>query len=479
MSDIDFDELDKAVASVLEGEEPASQKSESPSPTIPPVENTSLSTSESNAPSPPISHHGVNTRMTPGRSTIHDAQLTHQATEVTPAERPQPSAQPPVSPSLAARRSGRFMDIVHPSADMQRRGEARAALRRKRETVVQPVATPTLEQPPAPASDPTPQPIVDESAPLPLPTPQAAGASDDTAQEFQSHNHELEKAIDELFVSEGHAPVGSSVAPEVPSEKVAESTSEVGVTETTAVSSQENHLPEPTRLSDVVGIETSNQSEDTPTDQTAESTSLIQDSATESAEQNSEESKEKADISQLATEFESTPRVIDTPQTTPFLKDTKVEKRPLGGTPSSIQEDTTPAKPTESPYEPNKKEESSTEDLPEELHNDLVAIESGNAAKSSDEAPAIEKKPTPVSSAASATTPVVTSIPRQYKETTQQLDEEESSVFDTNTYHQPLEAAPKKKANKAWIAFFVVVLLIVLGVAAAFAWLSGLLVVPF
>lgn len=91
-----------------------------------------------------------------------------------------------------------------------------------------------------------------------------------------------------------------------------------------------------------------------------------------------------------------------------------------------------------------------TEVIPEELQGDIVAIES--------------REVTPTTGAAAA---VAGSIPQQYVEKPAAQTEEETPVFDTTDYHQPLRHAAKKKSS--WGTVLAILGLIILGAGAGAA----------
>lgn len=194
-----------------------------------------------------------------------------------------------------------------------------------------------------------------------------------------------------------------------------------------------------------------------------------------------------------------------TPLTTPFLTDTKVEKRPLGG--AVIETDT--AEPTET--EPAKEQKNGDEaaqlpadpteiaplQLPEELSGDLVALEAdaNTAAVTPDVQPdaspvaeAIEPSQKPhepvvdavddsaISSQTSKAVPDPEekllpsgpiSIPQQYREEPSTGDKQNGSIYDTDTYHQPLSHPAKKKSGWMWVIWIVVILIVGAGCGVA------------
>lgn len=209
------------------------------------------------------------------------------------------------------------------------------------------------------------------------------------------------------------------------------------------------------------------------------------------------ESEEVADdpsvtIPDIAPESEGapveTPAPLDTPQSSPFLPDAKVEKRPLGG------DDIPPAEVSipEEPVEPQSAQEESSDmpgeseeapdatsdvgspepaPMPDELHEDVVAVESQEMMP--DDTPTPEsavESPSAPEAEVDTSAPVSGSITQQYAEQPSSGDQTNGAIYDTSTYHQPLEAAsPKKKsAVLTWILWTLV--LLILGATAGAAW---------
>jgi len=170
------------------------------------------------------------------------------------------------------------------------------------------------------------------------------------------------------------------------------------------------------------------------------------------------------------------------PLESPFLSDTKVEKRPLGAfsTETPAAEPTKPAEPVK-PAEPAvtpeatatppitdsqtvSNSESSDQHpvdtdtpLPAELHDDLLMIEadedtSNQTKKDEFVPPAAPSSEAPIGP---------TSITQQYKEQPSTGDQPTGAIFDTEAYHAPL-AHPKKKKS-GWLMVLWIVLLLVLG----------------
>ena len=120
--------------------------------------------------------------------------------------------------------------------------------------------------------------------------------------------------------------------------------------------------------------------------------------------------------------------------------------------------------------------------LPAELQQDLVAIESDtthaglpktDATHPADSVP--EKKPMPSSYSVKeekteSTGP--TSIPQQYREEPSTGDQANGAIYDTDTYHQPVEHPDKKGSGWMWVIWILVILLIGAGGGAALYFLG-------
>lgn len=163
----------------------------------------------------------------------------------------------------------------------------------------------------------------------------------------------------------------------------------------------------------------------------------------------------------------------DTPLTTPFIVDAKVEKRPLGANSTEhVVADSAAFELSgnndDAVSSASELDEDRTPDieLPKELDADIASIESTNVVPA-----------TPVSPAAGRATPTVPvetivpgggSIPQQYTEQKSTGDQTNGSIYDTANYHQPIDAvAPKKKSSSLKWVIWVLVLLIIGAIAGA------------
>ena len=163
------------------------------------------------------------------------------------------------------------------------------------------------------------------------------------------------------------------------------------------------------------------------------------------------------------------------------MADAKVEKRPLGGAlgdeptvQPALEVSDLPA------IAPGPEPENAP--VPEELQNDLTAIETGSVSvvehhegDSTDLAIDLTSK-TEASLETSAPIAGPTSIARQYKEQprTASEDDESGAIFDPQTYQQPIEHPAKKSSGWGWV--IAIIIIVLLAVAAAVgAWFAGLL----
>ena len=261
MKDIDFDELDRAVSSVLGGGVPKQDE-----------DSSSTSTAVADA-----DQDGLVDASEPSASSETTSSPQTTAGEVT-TDSPDGSRPSQAATPLAIKRRGKFMDVVHPSSDMNPTSTVPMAARKS----ITPLAVaPTESQ----------EPESDAVAPLDVPskTEEASAVVAETVTETEvSTSSTLEIAADDSAVAE------SSVEPE---------TTEQDQPETTKASTEETaSVDQPTVDSDQTAP---------AADVAAPAESLADPSPLESGDG-------------FGASASSTPE-------TPFLSDAKVEKRPLGG----------------------------------------------------------------------------------------------------------------------------------------------------
>jgi hypothetical protein len=309
-----------------------------------------------------------------------------------------PSAEPIVAsvstpvvntPTPAARRGGRFMDVVHPSSDMKTASN----------TPVRPVSRQGVTMSPI------------------LPT--------NTRSPFAQTPKETP------VVAEAEQAPSDDVTPPVAT-----------TTETSA-------WPDPL---DMAGYQREPDS----------TVSAVEDDAPVDAPASAPEPVEASSVAHQPVE--------ESPLVTPFLSDTKVEKRPLGMNSSdepdhvpvagnaALAEDTPDAE-NQLPATP----EAVMTVLPAELQTDVLSIESDDtSAKEDTLTPAIEAV---TAAEVKATGP--TSIQQQYKEQPSTGDQATGGIYDTESLHQPLGHPAKKKSGWMWVIWVIVLLILGAGGGAA------------
>lgn len=182
--------------------------------------------------------------------------------------------------------------------------------------------------------------------------------------------------------------------------------------------------------------------------------------------QTQEKTKDVAEVSTIedtpvepSEETEIAPSDEEAAPATPFLTDTKVDKRPL----DAFSADEVPTEPMAEPV-------AAAEPLPPELQADVIAVESNPSERADDvEAePAAEDKKDATEPSESGFN---ASIPQQYASTEGKADDDHS-IFDTHEYHQPLTPAKtKKRGLPGWlVAVIVIFLLAGLGAAGGYFW---------
>jgi hypothetical protein len=201
------------------------------------------------------------------------------------------------------------------------------------------------------------------------------------------------------------------------------------------------------------------------------------------------------------------------PLATPFLRDTKVEKRPLGAkAPQPEQkdlanEDAAPVKEPNSDaasqLPANPTDTTAPAALPEELSGDVMALESDantvampaqdvtdkaveqvragdipepkpedTSPQAPEPEPKEEKSPMQTPPAEPIVPPGPISIPQQYRESPDTGDKENAAIYDTEAYHQPLAHPAKKKSGWLWVLWIVLILALGAGGGAALYFLG-------
>lgn len=166
------------------------------------------------------------------------------------------------------------------------------------------------------------------------------------------------------------------------------------------------------------------------------------------------------------------------PLTSPFLPDAKVEKRPLGGSADTSPSDELDLGSLDTPYANDNSadtqltpSEANQTVLPDELHNDLLAIETNlaetmEAQEKTETAPVSAPVDPPATEIIQATPPAVSS------DTTDDTPEN-GAIFDTTDYHKTVSHPTKHTSEWIWIAVIVGIILVCAAGAAAFYLLSS------
>lgn len=465
MKDIDFDELDRAVGSVLGTAGDNAPKSDAPvavtavaspdpvdaSPAstpsadvtpvdTPPADSSSDDSSPADTPfaaTPVVAPAPV----TPDVETPSDAPDIAETPEV-PSDVDTSSDTPEVKPSVSpARKRGQFLDMVHPSADM-RKAPATAPIPRKK---ISPLTSTVSEEKPESTE--------------------------------QADSNELGEPTVPFVASSFAAP--APVTPDV-------------------------SAPAETQEANAEPVEPTPQIADTP-DETSQTPAWpdplnFGTGATNTPETPSEVTSSAAPS--VGTDFAA----VEASQT-PFVTDAKVDKRPLGAFATQEDEDAT----LDVPAAPVIADETSdvSGDSPE-FNSEVNSVESTGVPQAEDEATGLTGETTdavlpeaeePLSATAAAAAPapevapaevsespapaidavpapvtagVAQSIPQQYKTPGSEKDDVSHPLFDTEEYHQPLLPDGKKKSKTGLlIIVLLIILLIVGGVLGYFAYTMG------
>lgn len=398
MKDLDFDELDRAVNSLMTNVPKSSPSANDDK------EKTLDITPTLNEGSKPV-FNNIEKAATAAMDSPSTA-TAQQPPMVQTASRPQPS-----SVSLpAARRGGRFMDVVHPSSDMKK-PEMPTPVSRQGSTIEPLKSSPISEiisskqDASVPAStEPTKEPL---PAIKPVDGPAPAGESSETPSDWPD-------PIDLVSVStpekkEEEAPADSP-APTQPEEEA-------------PASLKSPFLPDTKVEKRPLG------SPDVPA--------------------------EEPEFSAPAEEKE--PKTVDDPNDQLPADPTEVEPllpEELQGDLMAVEADTT--------HEQVKRAHDATEE-PEPLEKN---------EKNVTPTPSLATDKSSVSGPTAPSGP--TSIPQQYHEEASTGDQGNGAIYDTDSYHQPLAHPAKKKSGWMWIIWIVLILLLGAGGGAALYFLGAI-----
>ena len=185
---------------------------------------------------------------------------------------------------------------------------------------------------------------------------------------------------------------------------------------------------------------------------------------------------------QPATTTSSQTEVAESTSNTPFLADAKVDKRPLGGLQPSNMVETAP--PVSDP-DMTQSEAAENDDptiLPEELQQDVLAVEADTSNTPETSSPSDSQAPDPaattksanVTATAPATMTNVGSLPQSPPaKPVDDSHEVDSSIFDTEKYQAPIKHPVKRKRGWPVVVAISVLLLLGAGGGIAFYLLSN------
>lgn len=419
MKDLDFDELDRAVNSLMSNVPKSAPQTTTTnektldlgsslsgdSEAIPAkLENMAKKAAEQDAPAAPASP-----AQMPSPSVV--ATPRPAAPAIKAPDRPQSSAP-------AIRRGGRFMDVVHPSSDMKKPESPRPVSRQG--VTIEPMGKAAPGEPVVQAKPFAPAPIMPEAETKPADEPEMGD--------------EALKPLEPPKIETTPKPV-----------------------DTPEPATSSSDWPDP--------LDMAAKNETTPpltspflADAKVEKRPLGGLSTPEAGEETKPEPQD------VATETDTKPEIVE--PTLPQPEETEPTSEPEVPGPAE-----TPVKVPKLPGD-----EDMTAPLPEELRGDLMAVEADTthdemkqqhdielekeqpSDKSKEAAVKDAPKPEVKSESPASTGP--TSIPQQYQEEPSTGDQDNGAIYDTSTYHQPLAHPAKKKSGWMWVIWIVVILLL-------------------
>ena len=425
MKDIDFDELDKAVSSLMKGVPQSELETKQRDDDVKEIPSSPASSTEAAKWQPrPRSAPQPNPAPLDESSSVQNEPITQPSTPTkytSPSPAPAKTSEDSSRSIVPQRKSGRFMDIVPQSSAAKKQP---SFARRRSQVISQVDAAPA-------GSD-----VISDEAKDTAPSIPTATVSDTSSS--------LSAWPDPLDLHENTKSASTQDEPQ-------------SDTHTAAIAS--NERSDSPLLS----------SEDTETrklDELVASTNQSEISA--------------------STEVVSQQKPASTDFSSPFLTDAKVEKRPLGGSgsessseqdaPASLDETTHSNSDLASAFEKETTVDTGKlqDPLPEELGSDIVAIESGTAAAqpaspsattnhSSEKTPAEDDATLPDSATSSG--PQVTSITQQYKIKSTDTPAEHAPIYDSH----PEPLSHPAKAKSGWLTVLWILGLVLLGAGGAAA----------
>ena len=420
MKDLDFDELDRAVNSLM-----SNVPKSAPQTTTTNEKTLDLGSSlHGDSQAIPAKLEDMAKKAAEQDAAAIPTSSTSAPASPTVVTMPRPSAPAvkapdrPQSSAPAIRRGGRFMDVVHPSSDMKKPETPRSVSRQG--VTIEPMGKAAPGEPVVQAKPFAPAPVMPEAETKPVDKPEM---SDEALKPLEPP--QIETTIKPADTSE---PATSSSDWPDPLDMVTKNDAAAPLTSPFLADAKVEKRPlgspvTPEMMDD-------DKKSDSPVSTAPETTS----------------EKETAELPEPTEE----PEAKKEPEL-PVSDTAPVSSPKLSGT------------------------EEMTAPLPEELQGDLMAVEADTThdeikqkhdTATQQEQPAVHEnvsdakapRPEPKSEPTVAAGP--TSIAQQYHEEPSTGDQDNGAIYDTSTYHQPLAHPAKKKPGWLWVVWIVVILLL-------------------
>ena len=461
MGDIDFDELDKAVNSLM-------------SSTDAPSVNTATPSGGSNEDS------GSSSKA---RLAVPTRQLPPQPSMTTPkpSENLRPSTTPPASAAPAVRRSGRFMDVVDSSSELnplKRPLKDAPTAPNRAKSVIKPVNDIVI---PEVADDLKPEPVEqskinndpgdsivvrkvtkDSTMPDPLDVLQ----QDEIQNSDNTSNNTDDSRPINVFGNNSAPAAALNIDDSSKSEETTGARQDANLSDLSrAIQEQLNQVAPDETEQDLV-----DQNDDTSprTDADANLTAQPEEVTVQSV------TKEETSPNTESMDEPDTP--VAPVNDSPFIADAKPNKRPLNANPTSALETDLPSEDTtessseasseaeDEPYEPPRASDTTAfgTQVPE-LSSELVAIEATGKFAEEGELPStsgLENADNKINTPADSSEKIVgpTSITQQYHPKESTGDTSHAPIYDATQYPDPVKH-PAKKLSSWWILISVLLLL--------------------
>lgn len=421
MKDIDFDELDKAVSSILSPSQPAKK---------------SASVSSIVKETPQLSEPEEQKEEASNEPAIATAPLVKkelpETTNIITTE-PVVGAAPVVTP----RRSGRFMDMLPPES-MSKTGSS--AIVSKSGRTLQPSSESVKSAT-----------VTDVKSPKDNEGSESITTASDSAMFVWSDSISTQQNSSDAENQSDKADINEHLAMKPFKDWDMDGTVEPAASDTPFINDAKvekrplGAFSEPTGNSDIEVEEKNNSEDEITASQTA-------DLPTDETQEEIQETKSLEDSVEDEKEVHATRLEVDYPDDTPTASDQKTPK-----------------------------EERVVEKLPPELEQDIVAVES-DAEKTNYQKPVVKinedakepKKPghgNPIMSADSMVSAAsAMSIPQQYKEGSEAASSRHSSLFDTKEYHPPITKYGESHNHKHTLVWVMVALMLLIATAAGFGY---------